>query len=66
MNANIHDIDKLRRIEDIGFYYEDGLKYSAKLFIISMRKLEGKLKANASTSSQVRSIGIRWKVSSTE
>lgn len=32
-NANIHDIDKLRRIEDIGFYYEDGLKYSAKLFI---------------------------------
>lgn len=33
MNANIHDIDKLRRIEDIGFYYEDGLKYSAKLFI---------------------------------
>ena len=33
MNANIYDIDKLRRIEDIGFYYEDGLKYSAKLFI---------------------------------
>ena len=33
MNTNIHDIDKLRRIEDIGFYYEDGLKYSAKLFI---------------------------------
>lgn len=33
MNANIHDIDKIRRIEDIGFYYEDGLKYSAKLFI---------------------------------
>lgn len=32
-NANIRDIDKLRRIEDIGFYYEDGLKYSAKLFI---------------------------------
>lgn len=32
-NANIHDIDKIRRIEDIGFYYEDGLKYSAKLFI---------------------------------
>lgn len=32
-NENIHDIDKLRRIESIGFYYEDGLKYSAKLFI---------------------------------
>ena len=33
MSSSIHDIDKLRRIEDIGFYYEDGLKYSAKLFI---------------------------------
>lgn len=33
MNSNIHDIDKLRRIESIGFYYEDGLKYSSKLFI---------------------------------
>lgn len=33
MNANIRDIDKTRRIEDIGFYYEDGLKYSGKLFI---------------------------------
>ena len=33
MNTNILDIDKLRRIENIGFYYEDGLKYSAKLFI---------------------------------
>ena len=33
MNNNIRDIDKLRRIEDIGFYYEDALKYSAKLFI---------------------------------
>lgn len=33
MSTNIHDIDKIRRIEDIGFYYEDGLKYSAKLFI---------------------------------
>ena len=33
MNNNIRDIDKLRRIEDIGFYYEDGLKYSGKLFI---------------------------------
>ena len=32
-SVNIHDIDNLRRIEDIGFYYEDGLKYSAKLFI---------------------------------
>lgn len=32
-NANTYDIDKIRRIEDIGFYYEDGLKYSAKLFI---------------------------------
>lgn len=32
-NVNIHDIDKLRRIESIGFYYDDGLKYSAKLFI---------------------------------
>lgn len=33
MNTNIRYIDKLRMIEDIGFYYEDGLKYSAKLFI---------------------------------
>lgn len=33
MSNNIHDIDKLRRIEDIGFYYEDGLKYSSKLFV---------------------------------
>ena len=33
MNSNIRDIDKTRRIEDIGFYYDDGLKYSAKLFI---------------------------------
>lgn len=32
-SASIHDIDNLRRIESIGFYYEDGLKYSAKLFI---------------------------------
>lgn len=33
MNANIRDIDKIRRIEDIGFYYDNDLKYSAKLFI---------------------------------
>ena len=33
MSTNIHDIDNLRRIEDIGFYYEDCLKYFAKLFI---------------------------------
>ena len=33
MNTNIRDIDKIRRIEDIGFYYENGLKYSARLFI---------------------------------
>ena len=33
MSNNIRDIDKLRRIENIGFYYEDGLKYSAKLFV---------------------------------
>lgn len=33
MNNSIHDIDKIRRIESIGFSYEDGLKYSAKLFI---------------------------------
>lgn len=33
MYNNIRDIDNLRRIEDIGFYYEDDLKYSAKLFI---------------------------------
>ena len=33
MNSNIHDIDKIRKIESIGFYYDDGLKYSAKLFI---------------------------------
>lgn len=33
MSSSIHDIDKVRRIESIGFYYEDGLKYSAKLFI---------------------------------
>lgn len=46
MSSNIHDIDKLRRIEDIGFYYEDGLKYSAKLFIYfdeeTGREIEGK------------------------
>ena len=33
MSSNIHNVDKIRRIENIGFYYEDGLKYSAKLFI---------------------------------
>ena len=33
MSNNIRDIDKLRRIENIGFYYEDGLKYSAKLVV---------------------------------
>lgn len=33
MNSNIRDIDKVRRIESIGFYYDDGLKCSAKLFI---------------------------------
>ena len=32
-NTNTYDIDKLRRIEDIGFYYDNNLKYSAKLFI---------------------------------
>ena len=66
MSTNIHDIDKLRRIEDIGFYYEDGLKYSAKLSSISTRKPEGKSRANASTSSQVHSIEIKWKRLSTE
>ena len=33
MSSNIRDIGKIRRIESIGFSYEDGLKYSAKLFI---------------------------------
>lgn len=33
MNANTYDIDKIRRIEDIGFYYDNDLKYSAKLSI---------------------------------
>lgn len=33
MNTSTHDIDKIRRIESIGFYYDNGLKYSAKLFI---------------------------------
>ena len=66
MSNNIRDIDELRRIEDIGFYYEDGLKYSANFSSILMRKPERKSKANASTSSQVRSIGIRWKVLLTE
>lgn len=46
MNNSIHDIDKLRRIESIGFYYEDGLKYSAKLFIYfdeeTRREIESK------------------------
>lgn len=32
-NANTYDIDKIRRIEDIGFYYDNDLKYSGKLFI---------------------------------
>lgn len=62
MSNNIRDIDELRRIEDIGFYYEDGLKYSANFSSILMRKPERKSKANASTSSQVHSIEIRWKV----
>ena len=33
MSANIRDIDKIRRIEDIGFYYDNDLKYFGKLFI---------------------------------
>lgn len=45
MNTNIRDIDKLRRIEDIGFSYEDGLKYSAKLFIYFDEETEREIKS---------------------
>ena len=43
-NANTHDIDKLRRIEDIGFYYDDDLKYSGKLFIYFDEETEREIK----------------------
>lgn len=45
MNNNIRDIDKVRRIEDIGFYYEDGLKYSAKLFIYFDEETEREIRS---------------------
>nr|DAR47576.1 MAG TPA: hypothetical protein [Caudoviricetes sp.] len=45
MSTNIHDIDKIRRIEDIGFYYEDGLKYSAKLFIYFDEETEREIRS---------------------
>lgn len=45
MNTNIRDIDKIRRIEDIGFYYEDGLKYSAKLFIYFDEETEREIRS---------------------
>ena len=44
MNTNTHDIDKLRRIESIGFYYDNGLKYSAKLFIYFDEETEREIK----------------------
>ena len=34
MNSNIRDIDKLRRIEDYGLCYDNGLTYVGKLFIM--------------------------------
>lgn len=33
-NDIIHDIDAIRRVEDVGFSYDGDIKYSAKLFII--------------------------------
>lgn len=33
-NDIIHDIDTIRRVEDIGFSYDGDVKYSTKLFII--------------------------------
>lgn len=33
MSNSTYDIDKIRRIEDIGFYYDNDLEYSGKLFI---------------------------------
>lgn len=33
-NDIIHDIDIIRRIEDIGFSYDGDVKYSTKLFIV--------------------------------
>lgn len=44
MRGSIHDIDKLRRIEDIGFYYDDDLKYSGKLFIYFDEETEREIK----------------------
>lgn len=44
MNTNTYDIDKIRRIEDIGFYYDNGLKYSAKLFIYFDEETEREIK----------------------
>lgn len=44
MNTNTYDIDKIRRIEDIGFYYDNGLKYSAKLFICFDEETEREIK----------------------
>lgn len=45
MNTNIRDIDKVRRIEDIGFCYDDDLKYSAKLFIYFDKETGKKIKS---------------------
>ena len=45
MSTNIHDIDKLRRIEDIGFYYDNDLKYSGRLFIYFDEETEKKIES---------------------
>lgn len=44
MNTGTHDIDKIRRIESIGFCYDNGLKYSAKLFIYFDEETEREIK----------------------
>ena len=34
MSSNIHDVDKIRRIESVGYAYDGEMKYDEKLFIL--------------------------------
>lgn len=34
MNTNVHDVDKIRRIESVGYAYDGEMKYDEKLFIL--------------------------------
>lgn len=34
MSTNVHDIDKIRRIESVGYAYDGEMKYDEKLFIL--------------------------------